>query len=90
MDTITINGRSGLKTVFTKSQDGLWDVLFPDSYIRVLLDPDNSPSTILAIDPDGGPMFHIGDLLQDNLIIKEIFWDNTKGYRFRLEEQSPQ
>lgn len=89
MDTITINGRYGLKTVFTKSQDGLWDVLLPDSYIRILTSQD-TPSTILAIDPDGGPMFHTGDILQDNLIIREIIWDNTKGYRFKLEEQSPQ
>jgi len=51
--------------------------------IRVIYE-DNSYTTICSIDPPGGPMLSIGDIIDHKYIINEIFHKRGEGFYIRV------
>lgn len=75
MDTIRIQGRYGEWTVFDNIGKDRWLAHFPEGAVRVIEDKGK----IWAVDPSGGPYFHLGFSLTPSLVVSAISHDDSAG-----------
>ena len=75
MDTIRIQGRYGEWTLFDNIGEDRWLAHFPEGAVRVIEDKGK----IWAVDPSGGPYFHLGFSLTPSLVVKAISHDDSDG-----------
>lgn len=69
MKKITFRSRYGYEVFLKKISESRYEL---DGSYKILQMTKEADGTILAVDPEGGPMISVGDLIRNNDIVSEI------------------
>lgn len=86
MDKIKLYNRDGADLYLINKGD-YWQLDGPELYASYLRIIGDSPNSIQAIDPPGGPFISVGDVYSGKKIVK-FEWEGGIGIKIYLEDET--